>query len=632
MNNTMKKIPVKWTRCLFYVLGLLSIFCSSLFLSCSYSPTVAGGVSEETNSIVGKVFKPDGTPAVNTQVKLISSLYDPVNDAGLPVSRIDTTDENGQYLLQTSESGTYNILGLDLSKKTRLLIRDIAVDYDTFIVVPDTLRQTGSIYIRLPDSTVEIGGHLFIRGTDIYATVDNTALQTGYILIDSVPAGQIPNIVYTDAEESVTLIDSVQVISGSTVHASGLMAIYYSVGTNTGDLKSGAPLITISSGSAVLSQPQPDNVGVGDVIEYGPDNIKAFISGRSGSTQYSILTAKGIIPSNVAGAAVHSIRRAFNSLDDALDTEDGGACACDLMHLNTADLVASNCQLIIACYADGIDTKEAIVKGWTTGAKNYIRIFTPVLSSEVGTGQRHAGKWDNSAYQLAVTATGNYQSCIAVVVPHVRIEGLQFFISSDYLASVAIEYNQQINGELYVSNCITRGYTTTNISKIGGIAVYTGGYSGSNIKIWNNIIYDFFCPDTTAGQRGIVINAEGCSGIVCNNTLYNCRIGIAGWLRDFTVINNIVINSDNGFFNWDSVGTNIDYNISDIPGDFPGTHSINGVEVSFVDSTGRDLHIAAGDTTARDNGMTDPAQGLFTDDIDGQERVGSWDIGADERF
>ncbi len=629
MNTNMEKISGKWKWWFFYAPGLLAIFYSSHFLSCSYAPTVAGGVSEETNSIVGKIVKPDSTPAVNTQVKLISSSYDPVNDSSLPGSQIDTTDENGQYLLQTSESGTYNILALDLTEKTRLLIKDIVVVSDTFNVEQDILRQPGSIYIRLPDSTNEIGGHLYIEGTDIYATVDSTALQTGFILIDSVPAGEIPNIVYTDAEVSVPLTDSVKVISGSTVHPTELTAIFYSVGTDTEDLKTGTPLITLSSGTGILNRAQPDNIGVGDAIVYGPDNKTVYISGRAGNTLYSVLTAKGTIPINVADAPVHAIKRAFNSLDDALDATDGGSCASDSMHLNTTDLVTANYRLNIACYADGTDSTNAIVKGWTTGAKNYIRIYTPVINTEVGTSQRHKGNWTNNAYHLAVTTTDNYQSYIAVVVPHVRIEGLQLFISPQNFYSDAIKYYRQVNGEFYVSNCIIKANITSNYNSVKGITVSNNVPSGSIVKIWNNIIYDFHCPDTI-GQFGVFINATGCTGIVCNNTSYNCRTGIAGWLGDFTIINNIVINSENGFFNWDGVGANIDYNISDIPDDFPGANSINEATVSFADSAGRDLHLAVNDTTAGDNGMTDPASGLFTNDIDGQERVGNWDIGADE--
>ncbi len=623
------KISGKWKRYCWYVFGLLGLFCYSHFLSCTYTPTVAGGVSEETNAIVGQIFKQDGSPAVNTQVKLFSSSYDPINDGSIPGYQTGVTDPNGIYLLRTLKYGTYNILALDLTENTRLLIKDLEVQSGSSIIESDTLKQPGSIYLPLPDSANEIGGHLFIEGTDIYVTVDSTALKTGFILIDSVPSGEIPDIIYTDIDGSIPITDSVNVIPGSTVHPLELTDIYYSVGTYTGDLKTGTPSITISSGTTVLSQSQPDNIGVGDVITYGPDNKKVYISGRAGNTQFSVLTAKGIIPSDVFGATVHSIKRAFNCLDDAVDAVDGGVCACDSMHLNTTDLVASNCRLIISCYADGIDSKEAIVKGWTTGADNYIRIYTPVLSSEVGTSQRHKGKWDNNAYQLVVTATGNYQSCISAVVPHVRIEGLQLFISPQNFYSDAIEYYRQVNGELYISNCIIKANTTSNYNSVKGITVSNNVPSGLIVKIWNNIIYDFHCPDTL-GQFGIFINATGCSGIVCNNTIYNCRTGFAGWLSDFTVKNNIVINSMNGYFNWDSAGTSIDYNISDIADDFPGAHSINGATVSFTDSAARDLHLAVDDTTARDNGMADPAVGLYTDDIDGQERVGNWDVGADE--
>ena len=57
-------------------------------------------------------------------------------------------------------------------------------------------------------------------------------------------------------------------MSGS---AWGQNDVYYSVGTNPGDLKTGAPTITIAGGTATLSVPQTGagNVGVGDEIDYG---------------------------------------------------------------------------------------------------------------------------------------------------------------------------------------------------------------------------------------------------------------------------------------------------------------------------------------------------------------------------
>jgi hypothetical protein len=50
------------------------------------------------------------------------------------------------------------------------------------------------------------------------------------------------------------------------------------------------------------------------------------------------------------------------------------------------------------------------------------------------------------------------------------------------------------------------------------------------------------------------------------------------------------------------------------------------------DYSGDNFHLALNDTSALDAGTDLSADGslAFSDDIDGQERIGAWDIGADE--
>lgn len=53
-----------------------------------------------------------------------------------------------------------------------------------------------------------------------------------------------------------------------------------------------------------------------------------------------------------------------------------------------------------------------------------------------------------------------------------------------------------------------------------------------------------------------------------------------------------------------------------------------GVVVSFVDEAGGNYHLTAGDLGARDRGLD--LSSLFLQDVDGQNRVAPWDLGADE--
>ena len=93
---------------------------------------------------------------------------------------------------------------------------------------------------------------------------------------------------------------------------------------------------------------------------------------------------------------------------------------------NGRDLTAStgaNEIWNIACYGDAVDTTAVTVTGWDTSESDYIRIYTPTSTSEVGISQRHSGVWNDSAYRMRLTAGGG--SFLNINTSHVIIEGLQ---------------------------------------------------------------------------------------------------------------------------------------------------------------------------------------------------------------
>ena len=66
--------------------------------------------------------------------------------------------------------------------------------------------------------------------------------------------------------------------------------------------------------------------------------------------------------------------------------------------------------------------------------------------------------------------------------------------------------------------------------------------------------------------------------------------------------------------------------------DHGGSGNLVNQTFSFVDLAGGDFHLTSGDSGARDQGVdlsADPDLS-FSDDIDGDTRGGTWDIGADE--
>ena len=124
--------------------------------------------------------------------------------------------------------------------------------------------------------------------------------------------------------------------------------VFYSVGQNTSDHKSGSPTVSISSGTATFSVAQTGNMGVGDQITYDTSSV-AYIKSKTSFTVWDVTTASGGMPADVTDKTVNSIAHAFNSLSSAV------ANASDSSHLNSSDLTASGAdvKLHLALYDDG---------------------------------------------------------------------------------------------------------------------------------------------------------------------------------------------------------------------------------------------------------------------------------------
>jgi len=134
------------------------------------------------------------------------------------------------------------------------------------------------------------------------------------------------------------------------------------------------------------------------------------------------VTATGTAAGNVTNVTVNSITHEFTSLSAAV------TAASNSSHINNTDLTAANVVLNIPCYYDsGADTTAVSVSGYTTGASDYIKIYTPSsTSTEANNSQRAQGKWDAGKYNLTISIN----SGIVVQVNNITIDGLQIYISS----------------------------------------------------------------------------------------------------------------------------------------------------------------------------------------------------------
>ena len=424
-------------------------------------------------------------------------------------------------------------------------------------------------------------------------------------------------------------------------------ALYRSVGITATALASGAAnALTISGSTATFASALPNNIGVGDVIQYDSDgnnsiDALAFIHGRTNSQTYTVANKNGATPTAVVGDNNWGVYRAYTSLANwESQTENANILEPVENDVNPSlNLVTANTIMYVACYADGADTTAVFLNGWTTGVANHIKIFAPALSSQVGITQRHSGVWDTTKYRIEAANTQVID--IGPGAGDVWIDGLQIhLLSANGNGQDAVNIDQTTNYANHrISNNIIRAGPITAAAVYGIYAKDAVGLAV--VRIWNNIIYGFNGQATNTA-----IYSDGDYGAsftiyAYNNTVYGCSLGFyrnqapAG---PFILKNNIAYNNTDNYGTgvgapFDASGTN---NLSGPGADaqMPATAARNGVAVTFVLPGGNpaNFHLAAGDAGALNYGANLSADlnlAVF-DDIDGQVRQAAWDIGADD--
>jgi hypothetical protein len=176
-----------------------------------------GGSDVGNGKVVGMMITSQGGLAANTQVMLITADYNPETDGPVPDSLIDTTNSAGEYSFSMLQENMYNIVAVQLDSRERLIIASIIVRRNATVNVPvDTLQQPGAIKVMLPDSVDAVNGYVYVPGTTITAGLGGA---TGFIMVDSVPAGTMPAVNYstTGGPVPVVLRYNLQVVTGDTV-------------------------------------------------------------------------------------------------------------------------------------------------------------------------------------------------------------------------------------------------------------------------------------------------------------------------------------------------------------------------------------------------------------------------------
>ena len=562
----------------------------------------------------------------------------------------------------------------NLSRTGPVTVANIRVNFTTGGGVVSGDVSSGELYRDANNDGVIDGGDILVQGgvsptggvLAFNSLSEDPTVGTNYLV-----RATVANLAVGDTTtfylglSDIDVVESGVVESGSTSDATHTQDpvtggdVFYSVGTETADLKTGTPSITIANGTATLTSAQTGNIGVGDEIDYDIGNTKAYIKSVISQTEFVVHTATGAAPINVNGLGVNAIRRAFNTLFDA-EANSG-----DAAHLTTFDLTGTGAgaNLTWVCYNDSFPfnmATQVVVDGYITDATHTLTL-TVASASDVASGvsQRHVGIAGTGA---RVIATGSNGPLLIVSDDYTTVEWLE--IDGDRDSSLDRGYGIRIDGP--VTDVTLRQLIVHDVEGTTGFARGIGIRQANPVYVYNNFVYDIVSSNDAGTVYGIVDENVGAfNTFIYNNTLYNVRnsqatssTNVYGIVVPDTsernVRNNIVIGvttAGSGFFQDYCAYTGIlgaetchtpptppanatfQFNMSsdasalDNP---PGTTSITGenaLEFKNAADGFEDLHLAA--TANAINAGTDLTP-TFPNDVDDQARLGFWDMGADE--
>lgn len=278
------------------------------------------------------------------------------------------------------------------------------------------------------------------------------------------------------------------------------------------------------------------------------------------------------------------------------------------------DLAGGGNTMLVHCEGSAADTAAVTINGWTTNATYGITI-------QADEDKRHPGEWSTGHYRVYpedAIALFTYEDYINVI-------GVQFgnhtpTVNSKHIVCLlSVTASNQIN----IEYCIIKGAMDSTYS-MRCVQIVDADF---NVLIRNTLVYD---AGTIANCYGIY--GDNSTNVVLENvTVARCWICIRGASGTWTETNVLCDNSTiagTDLYTWynDANHTRTYCASNDDKADDQGGAG-NRVNQTFTFVDG--YHLASNDAGARDHGTDLSGQG-YTDDIDGETRTGTWDIGADE--
>ena len=255
----------------------------------------------------------------------------------------------------------------------------------------------------------------------------------------------------------------------------------------------------------------------------------------------------------------------------------------------------------LAEYYSFDDTTFCTIDGWTTVETGYILVYTPAS-------ERHDGKWN--------VAKARNTGGIIISEEYVRLDGLQFDTGASRSIIISVSAG---TGEIRISNLFsTNTFRSIDIYSVGALT----------IKVWNAVLYV-----SGGGQYGAILLNDADATLYCYNvTAYHAGGYLAFYQTagSMNLVNCLGVSGIAQAFYGTMASVTYCASNDATADDWSGAGNRINQTFTFVDSANGDFHLASTDAGARDYGVSDPGSGLFSDDIDGVARSGSWDIGADE--
>jgi hypothetical protein len=274
-------------------------------------------------------------------------------------------------------------------------------------------------------------------------------------------------------------------------------------------------------------------------------------------------------------------------------------------------------QTTIYCEGTAADTLSCTQAIWDfqTSATNYLRIV----------GNNTSGKWDTTKYRIQVSDEGGIYNNNA---GHVRLEYLQVQVtvttsSGATYSCFRLATANNLNGP--VAHSFTGCYSNVVVS--GGATDNVFGFIdsdptiGGTCKRINCIAWRGYCGFSSDGT------AWGTSNLYnLNCTAYGNEIA---YLDAQICVNCLGANSTLGAGVFLSTGSAGHSNNAADEASAVGANARINQTFTFLDTATGDFHLSRSDAGAQGYGLDLSFWGV-TDDVDGRDRFGAWDIGADQ--